>query len=147
MAIGNRDLDPSQQKIDYIVPLVTTVAASAGSYFPAFAAPFPCTVKAIRAIVNSFSGAPVIGFSKRWFVAGSGATTVDAVGVTFTATAYGTSGLQSVSLAAAGSTLLNLNTGDLFMVNQIFSGGNVAANAIYEITIQATQDIVTHFGT
>lgn len=147
MAIINRDLGSSQQMRDFQNVITTTVGASAGAGFHAVQCPFPCTLKAVAVAANSVSGAPVIAIDiKRW--SGAGVTTIAYAGSTLTVTAHGIStAYQSVSLAAAGSTLLSLQAGDVIVVNQLFSGGNVsAANMVVTAVLQATQDIVEHFG-
>lgn len=147
MAIVNRDKNVTEQMETFSGIITTTVAASAGISFHTVQAPYPCTLKAVAVAANSVSGAPVIGIDiKRW--SGAGVTTISYVGSTLTVTAHGIStAYQSVSLAASGSTLLSLQSGDVVVVNQLFSGGNVsAANMVVSVVLQATQDIKEHFG-
>lgn len=147
MAIVNRDKDITE-KIEFCQNVITTtVAASAGLSFHAAQVPYPCTLRSVNVAANSVSGTPVIAVDvKRW--SGAGVTTITFVGSTLTVTAHGIStAYQSVSLAASGSTLLSLQAGDVIVVNQLFSSGNVsAANMVVTASIQAIQDYKEHFG-
>lgn len=147
MAIVNRDLDVSQQKICLQGTVATTVGASAGAAFPAVTVPFPGLVKTIALTASGLSGAPTIALDVQRFVVGSGLTTIPYLSTTMAITAVGTSGVKVVTLAAAGSSLLQLQTGDVITVNQLFSGGNVAiAKLEVNAVVQALQDIVAYFG-
>lgn len=147
MAIVNRDLGQTEQMRTLASVLSTSVAASAGSSFHAAQVPYPCTLMGIDVAANSVSGAPVISCDiKRW--SGAGVTTIANVGQSLTVTAHGIStAYQSMSMAAAGSTLLNLQAGDVIVINQNFSGGSVAAgNMVVTAVVQAIQDFKQSFG-
>jgi hypothetical protein len=147
MAIVNRDLDVSQRKVCIQTFVNSTVGASAGAAFPLVEMSFPCQVKAIELAAVGLSGSPQIAFDVQRFVAGAGLTTIPYLSTTLTVTAYSVSGYQAVTLAAAGSTLLQLQRGDVITVNQLFSGGNVAVQRLnVGIVVQALQDIVQQFG-
>lgn len=148
MAIVNRDLDVTQQIVTYQEGnLSTTVGASATNSYLIAQAPYPCTLRSVNFSANAISGAPVISVSIKRFTAG-GVTTIPYVGSTLAVTAFGLSAAyQSVSLAASGSTLLMLQTGDGVLLVQEFSGGNVAtSSAVASVSLQATQDYTEHFG-
>lgn len=146
MAIVNRDLDVSQQQMDYHSKFNTAVAASAGNSYIGYRAAYPCTIKQIALAAEAVSGTPSLSFSLQRFVVGAGSTTYTGVGATTAVLAYGTSGAVSVSMAAAGSTLLNMNSNDLLIVNQLFSGGNVALTGLeVTVVVQALQDIKQYF--
>lgn len=147
MAIVNRDLGQTEQMRGLASVLSTSVAASAGSSFHVAQVPYPCTLMAISVAANTVSGAPVVSCDiKRW--SGAGVTTISNVGTSLTVTAHGIStAYQSMSMAAAGSTLLSLQAGDVIVINQNFSGGNVAVgNAVFSAVVQATQDFKQFFG-
>lgn len=148
MAIVNRDLDASEQKQDYHSKFTTAVAASAGQTYIAFKAAYPCTIKNVSLAADGVSGAPSVVLALQRFIVGSGSTLIPGVGATTAVLAFGTSGAVGVSLAANGSTLLNMQTNDCLIVNQLFSGGNVSLSGL-EVTavVQATQDIKQYFGT
>lgn len=147
MALVNRDKDVTEQK-EYGTTIVTTsVAASAGSNFPVWIAPYPCVLKAVEIAANGISGSPNAAIDIYRFIVGTGATTVLSVGNTLAVKAMSLSGPQGFSLAAAGSTLASLATGDVVILNQLFSGGNVAIDkACVSVVVQPTQDIKSHWG-
>ena len=147
MAIVNRDLDASEKKQDYQSKFTTAVAASAGQAYIAFKAAYPCTLKQISIAADGVSGTPSLHFALNRFIVGSGATTIPGVGATTAVLAFGTSGAVGVSMAANGSTLLNLQTNDCVLVQQLFSGGNVSAVGLeVTVVVQAAQDIKQYFG-
>lgn len=147
MALVNRDKDSSEQIVSFQNLVTTTVGASAANSYFVAQAPFPGTLKAFSIAAQSVSGAPVVSLGVARFTA-AGATTIAYVGTTLTVQAHGTSAAyQTVTLATAGSTLLNLQAGDVIVLKQEFSGGNVsAAGCVVTTCIQASQDIKKHFG-
>jgi hypothetical protein len=80
------------------------------------------------------------------FVAGAGATTIP-VGISnLVLVNAGTSGIQGFSgLAAAGSTLLQLQAGDVLQYTTSVSNGNATSIALNAV-IKKTQDIVSYNG-
>lgn len=147
MALVNRDKNVTEQMENFATAIVTTVAASAGQTFHVVQAPYPGLLKGIAFAANSMSGTPLVTAEiKRW--SGTGVTSILGVGGTLTLTAHGIStAYQSMSLAAPGSTLLSLQAGDVIVINQQFSGGNVSSgNMVVSVTLQATQDYKEHFG-
>lgn len=147
MAIVNRDKNITEQIETFGTVLTTTVAASAGLSFHAVQAPYPGILRAVNIAANAVSGTPVITVDvKRW--SGAGVTTILSVGSTLTVTPHGIStAYQSVSLVAVGSTLAQLQAGDVVVINQSFSSGNVSvSNAVVSVSIQALQDMKEHFG-
>lgn len=146
MAIVNRDLDRTEQRVVLSTIVSTSVGASAGSAFHVAQAPFPCVLESVAVAANSVSGAPQVAVDiKRW--SGAGVTTIPFVSTTLAITAHGIStAYQSVSLQSVGSTLTQLQAGDVVVLNQLFSGGNVAiGNAVVNVTIRALQDIKQHY--
>lgn len=146
MAIVNRDLDVSQQIQEFGAVLNTTVGASAALNFFVAQMPFPATLKGVAVAANSISGAPQVSVSIQRWTAG-GATVIPYVGSTLAVLAHGASAAyQMVTLATAGSTLLDLQAGDVVVLKQEFSGGNVAiGNAVVTVAVKALQDIKQHF--
>jgi len=62
-----------------------------------------------------------------------------------TVPAFGTSGVASASLAAGGSTLLNLSAGQVLVVTT--SGANTASDdLLVEVVLEKLQDIVSFYG-
>lgn len=148
MAVINANLDVSEQDRVLQRAISTSVGASAGSSFQGVQVPYPCTLKVVAAAANTVSGSPVVSVDvKRW--SGAGVTTVLNLGSSLLLTAHGIStAYQTMSLAAGGSTLLQLQAGDVLVVNQNFSGGNVGSfETIFTFIVQATQDIKNFYGT
>src|SRR5690606_10851680 len=104
------------------------------------------TLKGVAVAASSVSGAPVVSLSvKRWTAAG--VTTIPYVGSTLTVLVYGASAAyQLIPMAANGSTLLSLQAGDVLVLQQEFSGGNVGTGtgALTGIA-QKPEDIVKYF--
>lgn len=147
MAVANRELDRTEQMRSLSSLVSLSVGASAGSSFHTVQVPYPCTLMAYSVAANGVSGAPVASLDvKRW--SGAGVTTVLNLGQSLTIVAHGISAAyQSMSLAAAGSTLLSLQAGDVLVLNMNFSGGNVAAsNTVVTAVVQATQDFKQMYG-
>ncbi len=147
MAIINRDLDVSQQKMDYQVSLSqTAVAASAGINYVCFTAAYPCVVRAINIAAATVSGTPSLSFNTNRFIVGAGSTVLANVGATTALLAFGTSGSVGVSVPAQSSTLALLSAGDTVVMTALFSAGNVALGGFNAtIVVQALQDIKSYF--
>lgn len=142
MAVTNRDLDASEQRLvvhrDFGAVPVTTNRNI-------FTAQFPVAVEQLLVAANGLSGAPTWTFKIDRFIVGAGLTTITGtsfIGQALTVQTIGTSGLQSVSLLSG----LQMNTGDVLKVTS--SGANTAvADASVHVVVKALQDIKTYFGT
>lgn len=147
MAVVNRDKDITEKMENFSAVQNLTVAASAGQSFFVAQAPYPGVLKAVSFAAQSVSGSPQVAIDiRRW--SGSGVTTIPFVSTTMVVTATGISrAYQSISLAGPGTTLVQLQAGDVIVANALFSGGNVAAaNCCVTAVIAASQDIKEHFG-
>ncbi len=143
MAIVNRDKHASEQK-EVIQSRETSVATGVVRHM--FLAPYPCTLEGVRVAALGVSNAMQVAFEKYYFVAGAGATT-QPIGISnLVLVNAGTSGIQGFSgLAAAGSTLLKLQAGDVLQYTTSVANGN-ATNLTVEAVIKKTQDIVSYNG-
>ncbi len=148
MAICNRDKDVSEQQSD-------TFAANYGAWgvtnMPLIrcvgTVDCPGIVKHARVAATGISGTPVALLQIRRFISGvGGGATVFTGGFTsLTLQAVGTSGIQTVVKAAAGSTSLNLQAGDVLEL--ALSGADSAVTSLAcDVVIQYVQDIRTYFG-
>lgn len=142
MAICNRDLDPSQQK-EVVAANYGAVATSL--VIPVGIIPYPATIVSARVAATGISGSPTGALKINRFIVGSGSTVYLGGFTTLTVQAVGTSGVQSVVIAAAGSTALQLQAGDEITYTSAGSNAAVASLAV-SVVIQATQDIKTFFG-
>jgi hypothetical protein len=151
MAIAGRDLDVSERKVCFQwsnqfggQSLATNggIVIASGSTLFMFSVPFPCTIQSGAVYAQGVSAAAQIGLFVQRFVAGA---TTYAVGISnMVLTAFGTSGMQGFSgLAPAGSTLLNLLTNDV-MVLQTSVSNSAVSQLIFELIVKKTQDIVSY---
>lgn len=141
MAIVNRTLDASQQQSEYVAtyPLTAT-----GVTLQLAAIPYPSTLKNVVVSAIGLSGAPTFDLRVQRFIVGTGVTSIAGGATTLTATAWGTSGVQSMVLAASGSSLLSLQAKDVLAV-AVGGSNTAAANIALGVVIQATQDILSWF--
>lgn len=136
MAIVNRELDVSQQRdVEQVGlgPLATGVTRMCA------VAAFPFLVETMKYAAMGVSGAPIVSMYKQ-----RGLTT-EAIGLSgIVLQAVGTSGSVGFSgLAAAGSTLLIFNTGDVLVA--VSSGSNAAvADLVLQVAVKKLQDIVSY---
>lgn len=145
MGVANRELDASEQREQLINVDLQAASCVNGVTLMLGVVPYPGVISAIRVGAIGLSGAPTLAFTINRFIAGAGQTVITGGATTLTITAFGTSGIQSVVLAAAGSTLLNLLSGDILQC--VTGGGTGAAAVSYNIAVvtQATQDIKNHY--
>lgn len=142
MAICNRDMDSSQQK--YVLQS-SFGAVATGVTLPVAIVPSPSTISAAKVASFGHSGSPTVQLTIQRFIVGSGVTSYLGGFTTLTLTAAGTSGVNAVVTAAAGSTALNLLAGDIIMATS--GGANSAVTGLsVELVLQASQDIRTYFG-
>ncbi len=142
MAICNRDLDVSEEKhnINANYGLVATTLV-----LPVGIVPYPATIVSARVAAVGISNAPTGALKINRFVVGAGSTVYLGGFTTLTLQAVGTSGVQSVVVAAAGSTALQLQAGD--EITYTSGGSNSACDSVsVTVIVQATQDIRTWFG-
>lgn len=141
MGITNRTLDATEQRRTF---QASYGAVSTGLTLSVLTVPFNSTLAGIRMTSEGLSGAPTYAFKVQRFIVGTGITAISGGSTTTTGVAYGTSGLVSVPIAAAGSTLLNLLAGDLITCTT--GGANTATTSLtVSVVIQAVQDIKTNF--
>lgn len=135
MGISNRTMDASEQKESCKTVLQAT---STGVDYPIAVIQRPVTIVDAKAAVLGMSGTPTSTLKIQRFVAGAGNTTISISGA-LTHVAYGTSGYQTYSLPAAGSSLLNLQKGDLLVAT---TGGTNAGlvSKLVDVVVQNVQD-------
>lgn len=140
MGIINRTMDASEQKESLkfnTSALATGVEVVVGPIERA------CTISDAKISVIGVSGTPHYALKAMRFVAGTGGSTF-AIGTSFAPTAFGTSGVLSFSLPATGSSLLQLQKGDMLVLTS--GGSNAAVTALaLDIVVQNSQDIKTWY--
>jgi len=142
MGIVNRSMDGSEQR-DVTTqnlgafPVTTTRAI--------YIAPYPVTLEQIRVSATGISGAPQHKIQCTRFITGAGATSFDVVAAGVIPV-KGTSGVFSMTLPTAGSSLLSLQAKDVLEV--VSSVANTGFDdVLYTTVVKALQDIKTYYGT
>ncbi len=142
MGVTNRSYDVSEKnrtlEVDYGLTVTSKVLNVA-------MIPYPCTLQAARLAAKGVSNSPTYQLKVDRFIVGAGGTTIAGGATTLTGQAVGTSGIQSFVLAAAGSSFLQLQAGDLVTVTTAVANTAVDALSI-SLVVQAVQDIKTSFG-
>lgn len=146
MAIVNRDLDASQQKdvFQYVSNFVGSTTVSTGATGWIAMVPYPGVIQSMRAAAQGLSGAPIVNLQVLRFAGGGTSIAASISGIVLAE--IGTSGVMGYSgLAATGSTLLQVQAGDLLQFQT--GGANTAARVmLLEVVVKKTQDIVSHNG-
>ena len=141
MAIMNRDLDVTQQ-MDTIQASFGVVAT--GATVVAAMVPSQSTLQAVKVSAFGLSGSPTYDLRILRFIVGAGVTSIAGGATTLTPLTFGTSGMASMVLASAGSTLLNLLPNDLITLTS--GGSNAAATVAVAVVVQNIQDLKQSFG-
>jgi hypothetical protein len=143
MAVVNRSLDASEQK--EVVEFCWNSQVSTGATLLVAPLPYPCTVQSMEGGCLGSSGAPEMKLRALRMTSG-GATSIILSISNMILAALGTSGPLGYSgLAAAGSTLLNLNYKDV-LVLEMAAANSAATQGCIEIVVKKTQDIVSSNG-
>lgn len=144
MAIVNRDLDASQQKEVISYATAPGSVISTGTTLAMWVAPFPCQIQSARVGTLGVSGAPQARFSVQRMAAG---LTIVAVGSTSLITNLGISGILGHSgVMSAGTTLLQLQAGDVLSLETAGGSATAAIGIVAQIVVKKLQDIVSHNG-
>lgn len=151
MAIVNRDLDSSQQQnvlsrtIDRSLSAgasanIVTPGVQTGITYVVANVPYPSQLSAGAVGSYGVSGSLVLSL---WLYRFAGGFTSIVLGQTLAVTAYGTSGMQGLSIIGGSSYLLQ--QGDQLAVYAQGSGA-AADQATVSVVIKALQDIRSSFG-
>lgn len=150
MGITNRAKDASEQKDVYT--LTMGVGANGASAAPVNTGttawiglmPYPGVLQSARSISMGLSGAPSVAFQILRFAAGG--TTIAVSISSMILNEVGTSGVLGYSgLAAAGSTLLSIQAGDVLQI-QTGVANTAARSLVIEVVVKKIQDIVAYNG-
>lgn len=140
MAIINRDLDSSQQRVVYSGTVSNT---STGVTYPVCVIGSQSQLLAANMSTLGLSGAPVHTLWVHRFIAGAGFTSI-AMGTSVTCVAFGTSGVQTLAVAAAGSSY-QLLAGDLVVLATGAANTGTVATVV-SLVCKQLQDIQTQYG-
>lgn len=144
MGIVNRSLDASEQKDLYCQVFAgTSGVIASGTTLIVGPIASAGTIDRVAVTCQGASVSPTSSIQVLRFIPGAGATTISALGSSFVLPAMGVSGYLSVSLVAAGSTLLSVLPGDCI---QMILGVNSAVCPAIDVVVKKTQEIVSRFG-
>jgi hypothetical protein len=140
MGIINRTQDISEQK-DLIAGSFLNVGT--GATVLIHKAPRAQVITDAKCSTVGISGAPTLQLALERFVVGAGLTHIS-IGGALTAANLSTSGSQTFSLPATGSSLLNLAAGDVLCM--VSGAANAAAvQYMVDVVVQNVQDIKTWY--
>jgi hypothetical protein len=139
--IINQNLDISQQKTR-IQSFIST--AVNGTTFMVGMVENQMTITDCKVAMNGVSGSPSVMLGVYRFTAASGAMSF-IIGSSFVVTSFATSGYMSYSLPTTGSTLLNLQKGDILMCVQGGGTGAASASTIIDVIAKNVQDVTTWY--
>lgn len=145
MAIVNRDVAGSQQR--ELVEWISNGAIATGTTRLMYVLAWPATLSGpVVVSATGVSNAMQVALQVKRFVAGAGETAI-ALGISNIVLANSSvSGpIGFTGLAAAGSTLLSLQAGDVLQAVTSVANGN-ATDLALELVLQKTQDIVSYNG-
>lgn len=149
MGVTNRAHDVSEQKDVFTFSwggggVGGSLIAGVGTTCMTSPLPSPGVIETVMVSCQGASVVPTSSLEIVRFIAGAGTTTLVGLGSSFLLSAFSISGPLSVSLVAAGNTLLNVLAGDCL---QMRLGVNTSVIPMMSVVIQKSQDIVSRFGT
>lgn len=142
MAISNRDLDASEQR-KIVHQVIGAIATGVTRYVMQVAQ--PCVLEQVRAAATGVSNAMTLQVSVDRFVPGAGLTNIAGMATALVLVNLATSGPQAAVLAASGSTLLALQSGDIVKVVSAVASGNATDLAV-SLVLKSSQDIRSFYG-
>lgn len=152
MALVNRDKDVSEQK-DYLsyssnsgnAGGLGNTALVTGMTRMISIVPYPCTIAGMAVAAQGVSTAMQVAFSRQYIT--SGGATVVGIGISnLVLVNYASIGMYGYSgLAAAGSTLLNCNAGDMILLTTSVAN-SACSDLLLSIIVKKTQEIVSYVG-
>jgi len=140
MPIVNNSVSANEQKERFMINLGPSLISGSTIVIGPIPYPSVLTAVAVGAVTSSATSSSSVEVAR--FIPGSGFTTISGLGASFVIPQIGVSGMLSVSLTTAGSTLLLLQSGD-FLQFRVNAGVNMGA---FECIVQKTQPQVTYFG-
>lgn len=141
MAIVNRDLDVSEQRVVYEACYGTV---GTGLTLALFNAPWPCEVQLVKVAAIGLSGTPTGALTIHKFIAGAGVSVLTGGWTTLTLSAIGTSGVQSFTQVSSGNSLIQMGQGDVLCWTSAGSGAAVAALNVSAV-VKCLVDIKNQF--
>lgn len=142
MGIVNRTKDQSEQRETFdCQPGLVGISA----LIQVGQIPYPGQILKIVSSAYGLSGSPICGIQIQRFIVGAGATTIPLNGSSLlTIVAFSTSGMQTHVLPAAGSTSVQVLSGD--QVQIVTSVANTAATYSVNMIVQCLQEVKSTYG-
>ena len=143
MGLINRDNDASEAQEIYTIGYLNTGAggsalvANASTLYCSTVIPRAMQIQSAQVTCFGISGAPQALLGVLRFAA----TASFVVGTTTLIPAYGTSAYMPYSIGAAGATTLNLQKGDVLVMQQLGGTGAATTSTIMNIVCKNIQDI------
>lgn len=140
--IINRDKNLTEQVDNWDVQ---TAVIGISVLLPLVSVPYVGQLQKVVVAAFGLSGSPQIQLQIQRFIAGSGLTTIPLNGSSLlTIQAFSTSGLQTFTIPALSSTLVQLQAND--QLQAVTSTANTAATYSFNCIVQCLQDFKTQYG-
>lgn len=143
MGLINRDNDVSEAQEVWSISAagsgLSLSVVNGSTFLAALVVPRAVTIQSAQATALGVSGSPQALLGALRFNSNGAASFV--IGTTMALPAFGTSGYLPYSLGAAGATTLNLQKGDLLVLQQLGGTGAATTNTIMSIVVKNIQDI------
>lgn len=140
--IINRDKNLTEQVDNWDVQ---TAVIGISTLLPLVSVPYVGQLQKVVVAAFGLSGSPQIQLQIQRFIAGSGLTTIPLNGSSLlTIQAFSTSGLQTFTIPALSSTLVQLQAND--QLQAVTSTANTAATYSFNCIVQCLQDFKTQYG-
>ena len=143
MGLINRDNDVTEQQEIYSISFLNTggggsaLIATGSTLYCGVVIPRAMQIQSAQVTCFGISGAPQALLGCLRFAA----TASFVIGTTTLIPAYGTSAYLPYSLGAAGSTTLNLQKGDILVMQQLGGSGAASTSTIMNIVCKNIQDL------
>lgn len=140
--IINRDKNLTEQVDNWDIQ---TAVIGISTLLPLVSVPYVGQLQKVVVAAFGLSGSPQIQLQIQRFIAGSGLTTIPLNGSSLlTIQAFSTSGLQTFTMPALSSTLVQLQAND--QLQAVTSTANTAATYSFNCIVQCLQDFKTQYG-
>lgn len=147
MGIINRTQDASEQQELWTIGCagsgLSLSVINGSTFFCQMVVPRAVQIQSVQATALGVSGSPQILLGALRFNSSGAASFV--IGTTMALPTFGTSGFLPYSLGAAGATTLNLQKGDLLVVQNLGGTGAATTNTIVNIVVKNLQDVKTWY--
>lgn len=146
MGIANREQDISEQQemiTIYGAGTGLSLQVVSGTTLPAsYVVPRPMTIQSAQVTCFGISGAPSALLGALRFTTSASSFVI---GTTTAIPSFALSGYMPYSIGTSGDTRLNLQKGDILVMQQLGGTGAASSNTIMTIVVKNLQDFKTWF--